>query len=178
MVAWSNSVDLLSLWTRDFIFIYAPNCSGVDAEVEKIDFFIKVSLDVDPGHFAGLDGPNFVSDALEVLGTDLVHEGIGVQFDFLVLNMSKMLLGMFIEPVLLLFSLWELPLYYFVHRMFKTIQRSEPIKALMTAVVLKSWVAVVSHGWFLVIEVRMSVDDLTALVAPLWILPSEVLKSG
>ena len=108
----------------------------------------------------------------------MVHVGIGVQFDFLVLNMSKMLLGMFIEPVLLLFSLWELPLYYFVHRMFKAIQRSEPIKALMAAVVLKSWVAVVSHGWFLVIEVRMSVDDLTALVAPLWILPSEVLKSG
>lgn len=113
-----------------------------------------------------------------VFGANLVHVGIGAQFDFLVLDLSKTLLGVFIEPVLFLFRLRELPLYDFVHWMFEAIQRSESIEALMTAVVLKGRVAVVSHGWFLIIEVRMGVNDLTTFVAPLRIFPSKVLKRG
>ena len=108
----------------------------------------------------------------------MVHVGIGVQFHFLVLDLSETLLGLLIEPVLLLFRLRELPLYDFVHWMFEAIQRSESIEALVTAVVLKGRVAVVSHGWFLIIEVRVGVDDLTTFIAPLWIFPSKVLKRG
>lgn len=81
-----------------------------------------------------------------------------------------------IEPILLLVSFGQLPLYDLVHRVLESIDRCKSVEALVAAVVSQQGFPPRSYCRLLVIEVGVRKDRLSTLIALLRLLPSEVLQ--